>query len=63
MAQPGSRWRPTRTDLTCFYVPWHWHDDFEYILAARGTVTVGVGKSRLYLHQGQGVLIELRRTS
>lgn len=60
LAQHGTAWFPLaayQEDLTCFYVPWHWHDDFEYILAARGTVTVGVGKSRLYLHQGQGVLI------
>ena len=60
LAQHGTAWFPLaayQEDLTCFYVPWHWHDDFVYILAARGTVTVGVGKSRLYLHQGQGVLI------
>ena len=21
--------------LTCYSVPWHWHEDFEYILATR----------------------------
>ena len=31
--------------LTCYSVPWHWHEDFEYILAYEGTVTVGVDKS------------------
>jgi hypothetical protein len=32
--------------LTCYSVPWHWHEDFEYILAYEGTVTVGVDKKR-----------------
>ena len=35
--------------LTCYSVPWHWHEDFEYILAYEGTVTVGVDKKRICL--------------
>lgn len=38
-------------------VAWHWHDDFEYILAETDGLTVGVGKTRLHLKRGQGVFI------
>lgn len=43
--------------LTCYSVPWHWHEEFEFILAYEGTVTVGVDKKRLCLAQGQGVFV------
>ena len=43
--------------LTCYSVPWHWHEDFEYILAYEGTVTVGVDKKRICLTEGQGIFI------
>ena len=43
--------------LTCYSVPWHWHEDFEYILAYEGTVTVGVDKKRICLAEGEGVFI------
>lgn len=44
-------------NLTCYCVPWHWHEDFEYILAAEGHVTVGAEKARIVLEQGQGIFI------
>lgn len=44
-------------DLTLFGVPWHWHEDFEYILAEQGRLTVTVGKARFALEAGQGVFI------
>lgn len=43
--------------LTCYSVPWHWHEDFEYILAHAGTVTIGVDKKRICLTEGEGVFI------
>lgn len=60
LAQHGSAWFPIacyEEDLTCYSVPWHWHEDWEYILAHQGTVTVGVDKKRFCLQQGQGILI------
>lgn len=42
-------------DMTAFSVPWHWHEDFEYILAAEGRLLVEAGKARFELEQGQGI--------
>ena len=44
-------------DLTCYSVPWHWHEEFEYILAAKGNLLVDLNKIRLCLQEGQGVFI------
>lgn len=60
LAQHGSAMFPVacyEEDMTCYSVPWHWHEDFEYILTHEGTVTVGVDKKRVHLAQGQGIWI------
>ena len=44
-------------DLESYAVAWHWHEEFEYILAVQGPLNVNVGKTRLTLQIGQGVLI------
>ena len=44
--------------LTCYSVPWHWHEDFEYILAYEGTVTVGVAAA-LLMTMGVGAAVTL----
>ena len=44
-------------DLEGYAVAWHWHEEFEYILAVQGPLNVNVGKTRLTLQTGQGVLI------
>ena len=44
-------------DLESYSVAWHWHEEFEYILAERGPLTVDVNKMRLTLHTGQGVFL------
>ena len=44
-------------DLSCFSVAWHWHEEFEFILAALGPIHVDVNKTRLTLQTGQGVFI------
>ena len=44
-------------DLESYAVAWHWHEEFEYILAVQGPLNVNVGKTRLTLQTGQGVLI------
>ena len=44
-------------DLRGSSVRWHWHEEFEYILAVKGPVTVDVHKTRLTLQTGQGVFV------
>lgn len=44
-------------DLESYSVAWHWHEEFEYILAAKGPLTVGVNKTRLLLQTGQGLFV------
>ena len=44
-------------DLERYSVAWHWHEEFEYILAIRGPLTVGVNRMRLILQTGQGIFI------
>ena len=44
-------------DMKSYSVAWHWHEEFEYILAIKGPLTVNVNKTRLMLQTGQGVFI------
>ena len=44
-------------DLRSYSVSWHWHEDFEYILARKGVMYVDVNKTRLRLSAGQGVFL------
>ena len=44
-------------DLKTYSVAWHWHEEFEFILAEKGTLTVDVNKMQLPLQAGQGVFI------
>ena len=44
-------------DLSSYSVAWHWHEEFEFILAALGPIHVDVNKTRLTLQTGQGVFI------
>ena len=60
LVQHGSAWFPIacyEEDLNDYTVPWHWHEDFEYILVVEGCLTVGVNKTRLHLQKGQGMFI------
>ena len=36
---------------------WHWHEEFEYILAMKGPLTVDVNKTRVTLQTNQGVFL------
>ena len=44
-------------DLAFYSVAWHWHEEFEFVLAALGPIHVDVNKIRLTLQTGQGVFI------
>lgn len=60
LVQHGSAMFPVacyEENMTCYSVPWHWHEDLEYILAHEGAVTVGVDGRHYTLAQGQGILI------
>ncbi len=38
-------------------VPWHWHDELEYIVATKGVCEISVTDSKITLYPGQGVFI------
>lgn len=44
-------------DLHHFFVNWHWHEEFECIVAIRGLVDVLLEGDRLRLRPGEGVFI------
>lgn len=44
-------------DLKSYSVAWHWHEEFEYIVAMKGPLTVDANKNRLTLQTGQGVFL------
>ena len=44
-------------DMKNYSVAWHWHEEFEYILAEKGPLVVGVNRMRLTLQTGQGVFL------
>ena len=44
-------------DLKSYSVAWHWHEEFEYILAVKGPLAVDVSKAQLVLQTGQGVFV------
>lgn len=44
-------------DMKSYSVAWHWHEEFEFILAEKGPLTVDVNKMQLTLQTGQGVFI------
>lgn len=60
LTQHGSALFPIacyREDLNNFSIAWHWHEEFEYILAVKGCLVVGINKTRLRLQEGQGAFI------
>ena len=44
-------------DMKNYSVAWHWHEEFEFILAIQGPLTVDVNKTRLTLRSGQGLFL------
>lgn len=44
-------------DFSTHLVPWHWHDDFEFIIITAGCAHIHVEKTCISLHQGDAVLI------
>ncbi len=44
-------------DLVKNAVPWHWHEEIEVILAAKGSIQVGAGTISETLKEGDGCLI------
>jgi len=44
-------------DLKSYSIAWHWHEEFEYILAEKGPLTIGVNKTLVTLQTGQGIFL------
>ena len=44
-------------DMTLFSVPWHWHEEFECVVAVEGRIRLGVEGERFLLEPGQGLFI------
>ena len=66
MVQHGSALFPIACyaeNLKSYSVAWHWHEEFEYILAMKGPLTVDVNKTRVTLHDESGRVPELRQSS
>ena len=58
LVQHGSALFPIACyDIKSYSVAWHWHEEFEYILAVKGPLAVDVSKARLVLQTGQGVFV------
>ena len=60
MVQHGSALFPIACyaeNLKSYSVAWHWHEEFEYILAMKGPLTVDVNKTRVTLQTNQGVFL------
>jgi AraC-like DNA-binding protein len=60
MVQHGSALFPIACyaeNLKSYSVAWHWHEEFEYILAIKGPLTVDVNKTRVILQTNQGVFL------
>lgn len=60
MVQHGSALFPIACyaeNLKSYSVAWHWHEEFEYILAMKGPLTVDMNKTRVTLQTNQGVFL------
>lgn len=44
-------------NLSAMSVPWHWHDDFEFIIMTEGVAHVQIENRTLSLHKGDAVFI------
>ena len=44
-------------DMQLMNVPIHWHDEYEYIIATKGIVTVLVNDEQIHLHVGDSIFI------
>ena len=42
-------------DMTLFSVPWHWHEEFECVVAVEGRIRLGVEGERFLLEQARMV--------
>lgn len=44
-------------EVSRFFVPWHWHEEFECIVAISGVIPVDVKGARVLLQPGQGCFL------
>lgn len=54
---PFSITRLQMSQLAMPYIPWHWHDDLEFIRVESGTLIVGTTEGSVYVHANEGLFI------
>ncbi len=42
------------------YIPWHWHDDLEFIWVETGTLIVGTTDKSIYIHANEGLFLNTK---
>lgn len=60
LAEHGSTMFPIacyETDLAGEYIPWHWHDDFEFMIVESGAAIVLTGSEKHTVKAGNGFII------
>lgn len=60
LAEHGSALFPIacfQQDITAWPVHWHWHEDWEIIVTASGSMTVSICSKKFTLRPGQGIFI------
>lgn len=45
------------TDIPVLEVPWHWHDELEFVCVRRGTFTYAAAGMRFPVHEGDAVFV------
>ena len=48
------------SQITMHYIPWHWHDELEFLWVKTGTLIVGTTKNSIYVHAKEGIFINSR---
>ena len=43
--------------LSMPYIPWHWHDELEFIWVKAGTMIVRTTEGSVYIHAGEGLFV------
>lgn len=48
------------SQIAMHYIPWHWHDELEFLWVKNGTLIVGTTENSIYVHANEGIFINSR---